>query len=418
MDEMTQQNAALVEEAAAAAESMKEQARAMGELIASSTSAPGRRSSARRRPARRAAACRRDRSAVAEAHGGGAPARSLKVASADRRRRHRHRRTPPTATASTTRSGKSSSALPEARGRFDPGRWGMSDEPVREFELTAGDFRRVQALIRARVGIDLGTNKQSLVYGRLARRLRALGMHHFADYLALVEDPASDEAERFVNALTTNVTEFFRENHHFEFVARTVLPAIWRRTGPGAQRVRFWSAGCSTGEEPYSLAMVLRENAPPASAAGAWDIKVLATDLDTDVLAHARDGIYPAERVEKIAPARLKRFFTRSRAGGTYQASRRAAIADHLQAAEPDGRLLADAGAVRRHLLSQRRDLLRRRHQAGAGAAVPAVAERRRASACWGIRSRWWARRRGFESCGRTIYRRSGRSNSQGLPSP
>ena len=120
----------------------------------------------------------------------------------------------------------------------------MSDGAVREFELTAGDFRRVQALIKARVGIDLGTNKQSLVYGRLARRLRALGMHHFADYLAMVEDPASDEAERFVNAITTNVTEFFRENHHFEFVARTVLPAIWRRTGPGAQRVRFWSAGC------------------------------------------------------------------------------------------------------------------------------------------------------------------------------
>jgi chemotaxis protein methyltransferase CheR len=197
----------------------------------------------------------------------------------------------------------------------------MSNDAVREFELTAGDFRRVQVLIKARVGIDLGTNKQSLVYGRLARRLRALGIHHFADYLALVEDPASDEAERFVNAITTNVTEFFRENHHFEFVARTVLPAIWRRTGAGAQRVRFWSAGCSTGEEPYSLAMVLRENPPPASAAGVWDIKVLATDLDTDVLAHARDGIYPAERVEKIAPVRLKRFFTKTRAGGMYQAS-------------------------------------------------------------------------------------------------
>jgi chemotaxis protein methyltransferase CheR len=197
----------------------------------------------------------------------------------------------------------------------------MSNDAVREFELTASDFRRVQALIKARVGIDLGSNKQSLVYGRLARRLRALGMHDFADYLALVEDPVSDEAERFVNAITTNVTEFFRENHHFEFVARTVLPAIWRRTGAGAQRVRFWSAGCSTGEEPYSLAMVLRENPPPASTAGGWDIKVLATDLDTDVLAHARDGIYPAERVEKIAPARLKRFFTKARVGTSYQAS-------------------------------------------------------------------------------------------------
>ena len=257
----------------------------------------------------------------------------------------------------------------------------MSNDAVREFELTAGDFRRVQALIKARVGIDLGTNKQSLVYGRLARRLRALGMHHFADYLALVEDPASDEAERFVNAITTNVTEFFRENHHFEFVARTVLPAIWRRTGAGAQRVRFWSAGCSTGEEPYSLAMVLRENPPPASAAGAWDIKVLATDLDTDVLAHARDGIYPAERVEKIAPVRLKRFFTKTRAGGMYQASEELRSLITFKQLNSDGRIVADAGAVRRDLLSQRRDLLRRRHQAGLGRALPAVAERGRISA-------------------------------------
>ncbi len=196
----------------------------------------------------------------------------------------------------------------------------MNNEPIREFVLSAGDFRRVQALIKARVGIDLGSNKQSLVYGRLARRLRALGMHDFTDYLALVEDPASDEAERFVNAITTNVTEFFRENHHFEFLVRTVLPGIWRRTGPGAQRVRFWSAGCSTGEEPYSLAMVLRENPPPVSAAGPWDIKILATDLDTDVLAHASAGIYPVERTEKIGATRLKRFFARAPAGGGYQA--------------------------------------------------------------------------------------------------
>ncbi len=196
----------------------------------------------------------------------------------------------------------------------------MNNEPLREFELSAGDFRRVQAMIKARVGIDLGSNKQSLVYGRLARRLRALGLSDFADYLAMVEDPASDEAERFVNAITTNVTEFFRENHHFEFLARTVLPAIWSRVGAGAHRVRFWSAGCSTGEEPYSLAMILRENPPPASNAGSWDIKILATDLDTDVLAHASAGIYPAERVEKMSAGRLKRFFTGSRAGGGYQA--------------------------------------------------------------------------------------------------
>ena len=145
----------------------------------------------------------------------------------------------------------------------------MDTDVLREFEFSAADFRRVQGLIKARVGIDLGAIKQALVYGRLARRLRALGMQDFSDYLALVEDAGSEEAGRFVNAITTNVTEFFRENHHFEFLARTVLPALWKRQGPGAGRVRFWSAGCSTGEEPYSLAMTIRENMP---SAGSWDI--------------------------------------------------------------------------------------------------------------------------------------------------
>ena len=191
-------------------------------------------------------------------------------------------------------------------------------EELREFAFSAADFRRVQQLIKTRAGIDLGANKQSLVYGRLARRLRTLGIRTFADYLALVDDEASDEAGRFVNAITTNVTEFFRENHHFEFLARTVLPTLWTRQGPGAQRVRLWSAGCSTGEEPYSLAMTVRENMPPS---GTWDIKILASDLDTDVLAHAREGIYPAERIEKISPARLAKFFRRGGAGGAYQAS-------------------------------------------------------------------------------------------------
>lgn len=193
----------------------------------------------------------------------------------------------------------------------------MSVDPVREFEFSASDFGRVQALIKERAGIDLGANKQSLVYGRLARRLRALGIRTFADYLALVEDAGSDEAGRFVNAITTNVTAFFRESHHFEFLARTVLPAVWRRQGPDAQRMRIWSAGCSTGEEPYSLAMTLRENMPTS---GSWDIKILATDLDTDVLAHASEGVYAADRIEKVPPARLARFFKSVGREGAYRA--------------------------------------------------------------------------------------------------
>jgi chemotaxis protein methyltransferase CheR len=181
-------------------------------------------------------------------------------------------------------------------------------DPLREFPFSEADFDRVRTLVKERAGIDLGASKRSLVYGRLARRLRVLGVPTFAAYIELVEDADSDEAGRFVNAITTNVTEFFRENHHFDLLARTVLPAIWARTGPSARRVRLWSAGCSTGEEPYSLAMVVRENPPPASS-GPWDVKILATDLDTDVLAEARAGLYRAERLKKVGAARLARFF-------------------------------------------------------------------------------------------------------------
>jgi len=193
----------------------------------------------------------------------------------------------------------------------------MSYQPVREFDFSDRDFRRVRELVKDRAGIDLGTGKQSLVYGRLARRIRALGLTSFAEYLELVEEPSSEEAGRFVNAITTNVTEFFRENHHFEYLARTALPALWRRLEKAGKRARFWSAGCSTGEEPYSLAMVLRENMP---ASPGWDIKILATDLDTDVLAHAKAGLYTAERVDKVAPARLARFFEPVDGGDAYRA--------------------------------------------------------------------------------------------------
>ena len=194
----------------------------------------------------------------------------------------------------------------------------MSMDAGREFAFSAADFRRVQELIKTRAGIDLGTNKQSLVYGRLARRLRALQVQDFGEYLSLVEDASSDEAGRFVNAITTNVTEFFRENHHFEYLAKTVLPALWRQTG--TRRARFWSAGCSTGEEPYSLAMTVSENMPPPGT-GNWDIKILATDLDTDVLAHASEGIYAADRVEKIPAPRLHKFFRRAGSDGAHQVS-------------------------------------------------------------------------------------------------
>jgi chemotaxis protein methyltransferase CheR len=156
-----------------------------------------------------------------------------------------------------------------------------------------------------------------MVYGRLARRLRALGLTTFADYLSLVEQPDSPETGTFINALTTNVTEFLRERHHFDFLAQRVLPQL-RKELPRGRRLRIWSAGCSTGEEPYTMAMVLRESGELAG----WDVRILATDIDSDVLGFASAGVYPAERAERIPTAWRERHFERQLAGGSrrYQA--------------------------------------------------------------------------------------------------
>ena len=133
-----------------------------------------------------------------------------------------------------------------------------------------------------------------MAYGRLARRLRALNLASFADYRArLKSDPA--EIGRCINALTTNLTRFFREAHHFDHLRDSL--AAPRRASGETGRFRVWSAGCSSGEEPYSIAMSLRE---AFGAAPHWDVKVLATDLDTDMVARAARGVYPAEALGSI----------------------------------------------------------------------------------------------------------------------
>ena len=170
----------------------------------------------------------------------------------------------------------------------------------REFAYTERDFERVRRLIRERVGIALNESKQNMVYNRLTKRLRQLRLASFADYLALLEDAAHPEWQHFVNALTTNLSHFFREEYHFPILVEHVKAL-------GRTPVRVWSAAASTGEEPYSIAMALCEAygslQPPAT--------ILATDIDTHVLGHAQRGVYAMERVEQVAPERLKRFFLR-----------------------------------------------------------------------------------------------------------
>jgi chemotaxis protein methyltransferase CheR len=179
---------------------------------------------------------------------------------------------------------------------------------TREYEFSDQDFQRVRRMVYEQTGIALSDSKRQLVYGRLSRRLRALQLRTFDIYLRQVEGGDEEELQHFRNAITTNLTSFFRENHHFEFLARQLLPLLEARNRD-TRRIRIWSAGCSTGEEPYSIAMTLHEAA--THLLRHWDVRILATDIDTNVLDHARRGVYGSERLEKMDNTRLPRFFHR-----------------------------------------------------------------------------------------------------------
>jgi chemotaxis protein methyltransferase CheR len=165
--------------------------------------------------------------------------------------------------------------------------------------LNDRDFATVRQLIADYAGIKLSLQKRNMVYNRLLRRLRARNAASFGDYLQLVQREGSDEREAFVNALTTNLTAFFREPHHFELLMARARERAQRRGAP----LRCWSSACSTGEEAWSIAMVLRE----AECAG----EVLGTDIDTEVLDTAQAGIYRMERTTSLPHERLRRHFLR-----------------------------------------------------------------------------------------------------------
>ncbi|MCC4801099.1 chemotaxis protein CheR [Enterovibrio norvegicus] len=179
-------------------------------------------------------------------------------------------------------------------------------EEQREFEFTADDFTHIQEFMLRETGISLSERKTAMVYGRLARRLRRTGIDNFCEYFDLVRSDL-DERVAFINALTTNKTQFFREKHHFDFLSNVLVPE-WQQQNK--HRIRIWSAGCSTGEEPYTIASSLAAHGLLTSP---YDSRILATDLDTQVLDVGRNGTYGIEACKVIPDKELKHGFIRGK---------------------------------------------------------------------------------------------------------
>ena len=175
-----------------------------------------------------------------------------------------------------------------------------------EFKMTDRDFREIAAMLYADAGIYLHESKATLVYSRLVKRLRKLNLDSFHDYCGLVGAPeGADERLEMLSALTTNVTRFFREPHHFDHLRTHVLPSLLDSARHGG-RARLWSAACSSGQEPYSIALTLLSLEPNAAA---LDIKILATDIDPRIVAEARRGAYIDAALTDVPPALRKRYF-------------------------------------------------------------------------------------------------------------
>ena len=185
----------------------------------------------------------------------------------------------------------------------------MSLLTATDIELTESDFRKISRLVYAHCGINLHEGKKELVRARLAKRLRLGNFRSFPEYMKTVmADTSGKEFSILVDSLSTNLTSFFRESQHFDFLRTKYLPRLLeRKHKKNEHRLRVWSAGCSSGEEPYSIAITLLES---VKGQGRWDMRILATDISTTVLDIARTGIYEAERVAPV-PAPLKQRYLR-----------------------------------------------------------------------------------------------------------
>ncbi len=181
--------------------------------------------------------------------------------------------------------------------------------------LSQDDFVRLGEFIRDECGIKIGRSKKVMLEARLQKRLRRLGIRSFDEYCAYLFSPAgvANEMTHMIDVVTTNKTDFFREPSHFEFLAKTALPEIIANHGEGIRkRLMIWSAGCSTGEEPYTLAMVIKEFAGRYPEFN-FDCSILATDISTRVLAKAAEAIYDAERVQPVPELFKKKYLLRSK---------------------------------------------------------------------------------------------------------
>ncbi|MDD2271308.1 MAG: chemotaxis protein CheR [Desulfuromonadaceae bacterium] len=168
-----------------------------------------------------------------------------------------------------------------------------------QFPFTSDDFHHIRSLIYRMAGISLAPSKKDLVYSRLARRLRVRQIDSFSEYIQFLESNDQLEREEFINALTTNMTSFFREAHHFPILAK-YLGTI-QKSNP----INIWTCASSSGEEPYSIAMTVVDHFKSFNV----PVRILATDIDTNVLEKARRGVYPLDQLQKLPPDMLKRFF-------------------------------------------------------------------------------------------------------------
>lgn len=175
-----------------------------------------------------------------------------------------------------------------------------------EFPMTDKDFRQISAIMHAETGVLLDESKTNLVYSRLAKRLRLLRLPNFSEYCGLIESPeGGGERDAMIAALTTNVTRFFREGHHFEHLKNSVLPPLIEQVKQGG-KIRLWSAACSSGQEPYSMALSVLALLPDAAK---YDVKILATDIDPNMIAFGEAGLYDAVLMADIPAEMGRRWF-------------------------------------------------------------------------------------------------------------